>query len=248
MRRGVGVAGIKRTQEQKNRLASQGNELDKVQMEQMKKQLIVFKEKLESFAVKHKNDINKDPVLRKRFHEMCNSIGVDPLSSNKGFWSQLLGVGDFYYEIAVQIIDICLRTRHKNGGFIEVSSLCIHLNRIRSKQAQPVSVDDVERSIAKLKILGNGFALKKIGIPPDDCRMVQSVPLELDTDHTVVLQLAREKEYVTKSLLQENVKWEERRCIQVLEFLEEQGLAWIDDGDKERRYYFPSVSSKFGLS
>jgi ESCRT-II complex subunit VPS22 len=40
---------------------------------------------------------------------MCNSIGVDPLASNKGFWAQLLGFGDFYYELAVQIIEICIR-------------------------------------------------------------------------------------------------------------------------------------------
>ena len=32
---------------------------------------------------------------------MCKSVGVDPLSSNKGFWVDILGVGDFYYELAV---------------------------------------------------------------------------------------------------------------------------------------------------
>ena len=25
--------------------------------------------------------------------------GVDPLASNKGFWNDLLGVGDYYYEL-----------------------------------------------------------------------------------------------------------------------------------------------------
>lgn len=39
--------------------------------------------------------------------EMCASIGVDPLSSGKGFWS-VLGIGDFYYELAVQIVEVCL--------------------------------------------------------------------------------------------------------------------------------------------
>lgn len=38
---------------------------------------------------------------------MCASIGVDPLSSGKGFWS-VLGMGDFYYELAVQIVEVCL--------------------------------------------------------------------------------------------------------------------------------------------
>jgi len=29
-------------------------------------------------------------------------VGVDPLASNKGAWAQLLGFGDFYYELGVQ--------------------------------------------------------------------------------------------------------------------------------------------------
>ena len=37
---------------------------------------------------------------------MCARIGVDPLASSKGFWAQLLGVGDFYYELGVQIIEV----------------------------------------------------------------------------------------------------------------------------------------------
>jgi ESCRT-II complex subunit VPS22 len=37
------------------------------------------------------------------FQEMCASIGVDPLASSKGFWSEMLGFGDFYYELAVQV-------------------------------------------------------------------------------------------------------------------------------------------------
>lgn len=39
--------------------------------------------------------------------------GVDPLASNKGFWAQLLGVGDFYYELSVQVR---LNTRGPDGG------------------------------------------------------------------------------------------------------------------------------------
>ena len=33
--------------------------------------------------------------------EMCASIGVDPLASNKGFWSNMLDIGDFYYELGI---------------------------------------------------------------------------------------------------------------------------------------------------
>lgn len=59
---------------------------------------------------------------------MCANIGVDPLASSKGFWANLLGVGDLYYELAVQIIEICLATQNVNGGLISLTEL---LNRIR---------------------------------------------------------------------------------------------------------------------
>lgn len=45
------------------------------------------------------NDIRKNPAFRSQFHEMCTKVGVDPLASNKGFWAELLGIGDFYYEL-----------------------------------------------------------------------------------------------------------------------------------------------------
>jgi ESCRT-II complex subunit VPS22 len=67
----------------------------------MTAQLKEFKANLEQFAVKHRKEISKNPVFRSQFLKMCSQLGVDPLSSNKGFWTEVLGVGDFYYEIAV---------------------------------------------------------------------------------------------------------------------------------------------------
>jgi len=79
----------------------------------MNKQLTEFKANLESFALKHKKEINSNPVFRNQFLKMCKEIGVDPLScnllihyallANKGFWVDVLGVGDFYYELAVRV-------------------------------------------------------------------------------------------------------------------------------------------------
>lgn len=72
-----------------------------------------------------RNDIRQDPVFRAQFHTMCANVGVDPLASNKGMWVQLLGFGDFYYELGVQIVEACLATRAYNGGFMELESLRI---------------------------------------------------------------------------------------------------------------------------
>jgi ESCRT-II complex subunit VPS22 len=46
----------------------------------MKEQLVTFKTNLEEFAKKYKNEINKNPVFRKHFQDMCTKIGVDPLA------------------------------------------------------------------------------------------------------------------------------------------------------------------------
>lgn len=106
---------------------------------------------------------------------MCASIGVDPLASGKGFWSEMLGVGDFYYELGVQIVEVCLATSHKTGGLMELGELRQRLvkGRGKSKHHQDISNDDLLRAIKKLKILGNGFTV----IPLDSGRyLVQSVP------------------------------------------------------------------------
>ncbi len=203
----------------------------------------VFREQLEAFALKHKKDINKDPVLRKRFHEMCSSVGVDPLASQKGFWAELLGVGDFYYELGVQIIDVCLSTRHKNGGLMEMNALRDRINAVRSRGVHEVSVDDIERSIGKIRVLGSSYGLRKMGTPPNELVVVQSVPLELNLDHTTALQLARDKGgRVAVADLIGQLAWDVSRALETLEHLEGQGMAWIDDGDaKHRWWYFPSL-------
>ena len=49
-----------------------------------------------------------------------NKITFIIFSASKGFWAEMLGVGDFYYELGVQIIEVCLATSHRNGGKHEI--------------------------------------------------------------------------------------------------------------------------------
>ena len=71
-----------------------------------------------------RSEIRQDPIFRAQFHTMCSNIGVDPLASNKGMWAQLLGFGDFYYELGVQVVEGCLSTRPMNGGLVDLAALC----------------------------------------------------------------------------------------------------------------------------
>lgn len=101
-------------------------------------------------------------MFRAQFHKMCSNCGVDPLASNKGFWAELLGFGDFYYELGVQIVEACLSSRPQNGGLCELRHLMEAVLKRRGGAAAPVSEAGVvlfswswiERAVCVLLRLG----------------------------------------------------------------------------------------------
>jgi hypothetical protein len=141
---------------------------------------------------------------------MCKQVGVDPLNCTlslsfpfsflffsfisfffalsdfllavKGFWA-VLGLNDFYYELAVQIVEVCMQTRDVNGGFIEVDALLDAVKRKRGNLSPQISAKDVEYAVSTLKALGEGFVIKRLG----DQTIVQSASVELNQDHLQVL-------------------------------------------------------------
>ncbi|XP_017775695.1 PREDICTED: vacuolar-sorting protein SNF8 [Nicrophorus vespilloides] len=242
MRRRAGVGAIQKHKIAQEKYKDKGNEIQENQFEQMTKQLEVFRINLEDFATKHKNEIRKNADFRRQFQEMCATIGVDPLSSGKGFWS-VLGIGDFYYELAVQIVEVCLATNEKNGGLISLSELRTRLIKARGqgKQHQEISMDDLICAAKKLKIFGSGFSVVSVG---KGQYMVQSVPGELSMDHTAVLHQAASfgQAYASVNMLRTQLHWEEQRCSRALDHMLKEGLAWIDlQEPTEKRYYFPSM-------
>ncbi|RZC36123.1 EAP30 domain containing protein [Asbolus verrucosus] len=242
MRRRAGLGAIQKHKLEQEKYKDKGNEIQENQFEQMTKQLEVFKVNLEEFATKHKNEIRKNPEFRRQFQEMCASIGVDPLSSGKGFWS-VLGIGDFYYELAVQIVEVCLATNYKTGGLIGLSELRSRLIKARGKgkQHQEITQDDLIRAAQKLKIFGSGFTVVPVG---KGQYMVQSIPGELSMDHTAVLQQVTHSNqaFVSVGYLRRELGWEEGRARKALEHMVQQGLAWVDlQNLQEKLYYFPSL-------
>ncbi|XP_021095608.1 vacuolar-sorting protein SNF8 isoform X4 [Heterocephalus glaber] len=222
-RRGVGAGAIAKKKLAEAKYKERGTVLAEDQLTQMSKQLDMFKTNLEEFASKHKQEIRKNPEFRVQFQDMCATIGVDPLASGKGFWSEMLGVGDFYYELGVQVIEVCLALKHRNGGLITLEELHQQVLKGRGKFAQDVSQDDLLRAIKKLKALGSGFGI----IPVGGTYLIQSVPAELNMDHTVVLQLAEKNGYVTVSEIRASLKWETERARQVLVGAPAQGGAGL---------------------
>ncbi|KAK9876678.1 hypothetical protein WA026_014056 [Henosepilachna vigintioctopunctata] len=241
MRRGVGLGAIQKHKLEQAKYTNIGNEIQENQIEQMTKQLEVFRVHLEDFATKHKNEIKKNGEFRRQFQDMCATIGVDPLSSGKGFWS-VLGIGDYYYELAIQIVEVCLATNTKNGGLISLDELRSKLIKARgqSRLHQEISKDDLLRAAQKLKIFGSGFSVVSVG---NGQYMVHSVPGELSMDHGAILQLlsTKNQSFISVKSLCSQLSWKEDRAKQALEQMLDQGLSWVDLQDDDAVYYFPSL-------
>lgn len=137
--RKLGRAGVLEQARRREAMAKRGEQITAERARQMKAQLASFKGKLEQFAIRHKAEIQCDPAFRAKFHTMCASIGVDPLTSRKGVWAELLGVGDYYYELGVRVIEVCVSTRDMNGGIISLTEVVHALRKRRITYTEKIS-------------------------------------------------------------------------------------------------------------
>lgn len=263
MRRRPGIAGIQQRRDASVALRVVGEDAERQHLEAMRAQLVRFRASLEAFALKHKAEIRADPVFRAQFHKMCANVGVDPLASNKGFWTELLGFGDFYYELGVQVAEACLASKAQDGGLCELRRLMSLVLARRGRAAQPVSEDDLLRAIERLQCLGGGWKVLTVG----GKKVIRSVPVEFSPDQSEVIRVAAEgarrvragdgdvffsdaekKETggglsypvgcVSRSALEapppSGLGWTRERARSACEQLVKCGVALVDDGDTKR--------------
>ncbi|KAK4521819.1 Bifunctional purine biosynthesis protein PurH [Mucor velutinosus] len=241
-RRPVGVASVtyrKRTEKEFQQI---GDSIAAKELEQLQSQMDVFKTNLQEFAQKHRKDIRKDPTFRAHFQRMCTNIGVDPLASNKGFWADLLGVGDFYYELGIQIIEACIVSRINDGGLTELSEIMRRVqvmrgsNNDKQQQQQQISEDDITRAIKTLKPLSGGYEVLLIG----DRKLVRSVPKELDKDQSALLLLAQKTGYVDYDMIKNELGWNPERIKTATQHLLQDGIAWLDQFGEKESFWIPT--------
>eukprot|EP01039_Chlorochromonas_danica_P005966 gene5966-6570_t len=228
MRRKVGVSVVKGKKEELAQFSKVGKALEENKLSFVQDVLSNFRTTLMEFASKHKERINSDPEFRQQFHRMCLTTGVDPLASSKGFWADLLGVGDFYFELGVKIIQIAVQTRALNGGIMP-------LEEMRESE------EDIQRAVEKIAVLGSGFRLLNLGRKH---RVILSVPVEITNDHQQVLDAAEEEGgMVSEDLMKTHYGWSKERFQFIIRPLLTEGMVWVDDYEGQRAYYFPSLSS-----
>lgn len=242
-RRGVGLAAFERHEQSKRSFAELSNALSKSQVDHLQNQLGQFRTALAHFASSHRDDIRRDPTFRHAFQQMCSSIGVDPLAGPRkgGWWAEMLGLGDWQYELGVQIVDVCVSTRERNGGMIEMNELVRLVSKLRGVGGGAIDEDDVMRSIKTLQPLGAGYQVVEIG----GRKMVRSVVKELDDDQTVVLAVANDTggRIVEGDLIRQKGWTRERASAALENMLTRDGLCWIDEQDERngRAYWIPSA-------
>lgn len=241
MRRKVGVASIKKRDGSSAAFSTMGKALEAQKLSSVVTTLNAFKDSLVQFAQKHREKINGDPEFRMQFHQMCVGLGVDPLASSKGFWSDVLGVGDFYFELGVVIIQICVKTRGANGGLLKMTELVelLHAHN-QIQQQQKVEALDVSRAIEKLAVLGGGFRVLSIVGE----MFVVSTPLEISVDHEVLIACAQAHDNISAQLLSVKQGWPTARFAVVITPLLHESIVWVDDqaGTGEQCYEFPTIS------
>ncbi|BFZ53156.1 ESCRT II complex subunit Dot2 [Savitreella phatthalungensis] len=151
-------------------------------------------------------------------------------------WQDALGIADIYNELAVQVIEHCRRSRASDGGMIAATDLTAKLNARRAKfGGVAISEDDIERAVARLKVLESGFEVIQVG----SRRMVRSVPRELDGDEATVLETCEIVGLVSRSMLVLNLGWDTGRAAQVLDDMVGAGLLWVDGQGREVEYWQP---------
>jgi ESCRT-II complex subunit VPS22 len=69
--------------------------------------------------------------------------------------------------------------------------------------------------------------------------MIRSVPKELNTDQSTVLEALQVLGYVTISMLVVNLHWESARAQTVVDYLLADSLVWIDSQAAETEYWSP---------
>ena len=244
-RRGVGLGAFTTSSSLRNSYSTYGSQLKSANAESLQTQLSVFQSLLHNFALEHAATIKSNPTFRAEFAHMCNAIGVDPLAGSnvKGkkadsLWAKVLGhdVNDFYFAVGVRVVEMCQATRAENGGLLGVKECCESVAKGKAiGGGLQVSEDDILRSVKSLSPLGSGFSIIAIA----GKQFIRSIPKELNTDQSTVLEVLQLLGNVTVSLLQVNLNWDKARAITVLEDLLADSLVWIDVQCREPEYWSP---------
>ncbi|WVQ75477.1 hypothetical protein IAR50_005102 [Cryptococcus sp. DSM 104548] len=273
MRKGAGIAALSRHTNTQNSYSSLSSTLTSTQLASLQSSLESFRSQLVTFASQHRDDIRKDPAFRHQFQKMCAAIGVDPLAvgpasgggggaAGKGWWTEVLGIGEWEYELAVQVVDVCVSTRAANGGIIEMSDLIRRVEHLRSgglsslpssntgnyedspENTGRITPQDILRTLKLLHPLHAGYTLHH---PTPSSTYVRTIPRSLDTDQSTLLAIAATTGgKLGWGLVKTQTRWLDVRVDVALDdCVLREGLGWVDEQDEGERVVWVIAATPF---
>ncbi|GAA5946496.1 hypothetical protein JCM3765_000267 [Sporobolomyces pararoseus] len=265
-RRTAGYSSLQRHLDSANSYSTLSDSLAAQQSSTLASQLSTFQTALSTFSTHHRAKILSSPEFRTHFSQLCAELGVDPLGGGaKGLWDKI-GVGDWYYALGVQIVDVCLQKRDRGGGLVALDEVMRDVRKLRSIPSNSkgttttngkfttttadISESDVQRAIEALGPLGCGYSLIKVG----GKKVVRCSPGGLDKDSLVVVEAAQDtgRGAVTRDEVQQFTEkqtgepWTLDRVEHAIEkALMDDGMIWLDEYNDgvtvKREYWSPAL-------
>ncbi|GAA5936191.1 ESCRT-II subunit protein SNF8 [Sporobolomyces koalae] len=255
-RRTAGYSSLQRHLDSASSYSTLSESLSAQQSATLAAQLATFQSALSTFSTHHRAKILSSPEFRDHFSQLCAELGVDPLGGGaKGMWDKI-GVGDWYYALGVQIVDVCLQKRDRAGGLVALDEVLREVRKLRSiptpaanarnlklpgSQANTtatttadISEGDVQRAIEALEPLGCGYEIIQVG----GRKVVRCAPGGLDRDSLVVVEAAQgtgrgaatRDDVQAFSRDESGETWTMDRVEQAIEkALMDDGMIWLDE-------------------
>ena len=219
---------------QMNRKANRAN-VDQEYANNLAKMKAIYKEVQENmlkYADTYRQEISTNKDARAKFNNLCQDMGIDPVVSKKNIFGNVFG--DYYNEVAVQILRLCEKTKSTNGGLIKISELVNIYNRTYPQNT--IAHEDILKALEKIKNLGHGCQIVKKNF-------ICTVPFEQNNDSEKLIELAEKNGYVSKPMVQSKYSWDMDRVELSLTTQVQEGMVWVDkqSEDGEFRYYFPNI-------
>lgn len=177
MRRGIGAAHLQQEQRRQQKMAELGAQMSAQRVAQIHEQLETLEGKLRVLARDHADEIKKDPVVRARFRQLADSLGIDLISSKCNTFAGILGLGDFYYALSGKVVEACMKERRFCGSYVPLSRVIDVVQKsydsaVTATKKTVIAEEDILQALRKLRCFGAGYTVVELrGI-----RYIQTTP------------------------------------------------------------------------
>ncbi|EGY14514.1 vacuolar-sorting protein SNF8 [Verticillium dahliae VdLs.17] len=241
-RKGIGIGAFDRHRLTSAQYASHGTTLRTTNAAALETQLAVFRSLLQQFAQTHARGHPLRPILPRAVRANCAPpSGSNPLGSSGAI---VVAVGRqgpaprsrLWGPMRDPPPSNKLLSAHRRCSLSAPLEVREGIAKGRPEGAPEVTDDDVLRAVGTLKPLGGAFAVLRVGSKS----YIRSVPKELNTDQSAVLEAVQVLGYVSVGMLMANLGWPRARAVTAVEDLLGEGMLWVDkQSPVEWEYWSP---------